>query len=260
MGCACTRESSVNVVKLNTINNAKVTSTTANNNNLNLGSSKNNLSMSTNNYLRSGRDTFIPSVKINYNTKNQSFVLNYKNKDFEYINNNEALAYKHLVNYIKDKHYNIFIYFPGNIRQVLHPISDNKDYILLYDLFNNCLFMSNEFDCNFISIYDRKLDDYNYIIERINYNTKYNRQHKTTYNKSYKSSVNNNNVSYKSINSNGNSTLNNKSENIITIYINNIAEDFGKIVRDGRVVSKDDLIEIKYEDKLSTTKINDIKV
>lgn len=112
------------------------------------------------------------------------------------------------------------LYFLNEKSTVSLPVKDNKEYILFYDFINKALFSNPEFDCNFISKYNEKKDEFDYFIENI----------------------------AKRRRSSALGELRRVGDAAISwqIWINDEQEDFSSLCRESRVVHKDDVLELKY--------------
>lgn len=232
MGCSCTRENALKVVTAN-----KLVPEKTDNNMIN------NSYLSNNNY---------------GTTKNPS----------SYHNN---VSLSRIDKIIKD-YFTLIIVFSKNEKRELQISLENKqEYITLIQLLNKALFESNEFDINFVTIFDKEEDEYEYIIQRINNKEADESLH------SYSNFLekNNNNNEGKKKNSSDfesdNDTPKKKkrqlsessedegslSENrpinsrrkfhIWNIYINNKIENFSLLCQENRIVHKEEIIELKYE-------------
>lgn len=114
----------------------------------------------------------------------------------------------------------IEIYFLEEKSIITLPIKDNKEYMIFYDLINKSLFANTEYDCNFISQYNERKDQFEYNI---------------------------NLIALKRKKSSGGVLRKNHDQNKLSwqIWINDELEDFSSLCRDSRIVYKDDIIELK---------------
>ena len=140
--------------------------------------------------LREYQSTMINSVKINNTRTNVSLSRIDKQQDVFVI----------IISFLTEK------------RQINYPIFNLKEYIPFIDLMNQTIFSSNEFDCNFVSEFNKEMDEFTYKIERITF--KRNKQHESR-NKLWK------------------------------VYINDNEESFSDLVNSGRVISKTDIVELE---------------
>ena len=112
----------------------------------------------------------------------------------------------------------------NNLKQeIMYPLTKNQEYALLIDLLNKSLFNSSEFHFNFVSKYNKNKDIFEYKIESL----KLKEDKKDQYSKANTIKSSNQRSKY------------------WNIYINNIQEDLNNIVDKGRVVYKNDNIELK---------------
>ena len=109
----------------------------------------------------------------------------------------------------------------SNKYQINFPVLNNEEYMMLTDVLNKTLFNSIEYDTNFISTYNENEDAYEYIIDRLRLKSKPSQ------------SIN------KTISYTDNQTWN--------IYINAIKENLNILINNGRVIYKNDIIELRED-------------
>ena len=115
--------------------------------------------------------------------------------------------------------YEIQIQIPNTEKILILMLENEKESILLSDLINTACFnskYSKELDGNFITMYNKYKDEYDYFIERL-----------------LGFRIENEKDPYHG--------------NIWVPYINKIKEDWSFICQNNRIVTKQDGIELKYE-------------
>lgn len=123
--------------------------------------------------------------------------------------------------------FKISIVLHNNInKEIMYPLTQNQEYALLIDLLNKSLFNSSEFHFNFVSKYNKQKDIFEYNIESIKL-------------------LDNKNDEYSKSNTIKAGVQRNK---YWSIYINNNQEDLNSIVDKGRVVNKNDNIELREQE------------
>jgi hypothetical protein len=111
----------------------------------------------------------------------------------------------------------------SNKYQINYQVIDNEEYMKLADLLNKALFNSVEYDTNFISEYNEKEDIFEYKIERLR----------------IKSKKKQSSISYNTIDYTTNYSW--------SIFINATKENLSSLINMGRVIYKDDIIELREE-------------
>ena len=110
------------------------------------------------------------------------------------------------------------VIIPNSEKVKLIPFDENKEKLSLVELMNKICFdskYSTELDANFISKFNKDIDDYDYFIQRLD------------------------GCEIKEDNSMRKAKWN--------VYINEIKEEWSHICRHNRMISKQDNIELKYE-------------
>lgn len=234
MGCSCTRENALKVVTSNKLQQDRSDVMAINNSvSYNFGTTKN------------------PSSNHHYGNNVSLSRIDKMNKDYFTI----------IISFSKE-----------NRKQLMINLENNQEYMTITQLLNKALFESVEYDCNFTSRYCDEIEDYEYLIERINEyeavgNYNFNYIYEKLVNKNYGENAfdcrfnseedtpirsddkfvkGNINKDYED------KKINNNIENsyrcqVWNMYINNILEDFSMACRENRVVYKEEVIELRYE-------------
>ena len=162
------------------------------------------------------------SIHNNYNTVNPSGA--------QTNMNNISLS---KIDKLSREYFSINIYIQDIKHQVIYNIHDKKDFMLVSDLLNKAIFLSDEWDCNFTSEYISSKDKFNYKIERLNWIGKESKSAKKNTSKKETPEIDENASSQK------------KNIKSWIVYIDNVEESISELVNLNRVVHKDNIIDIK---------------